>query len=274
MSYSDIELAAASKNLREQAGLDQFTPIGGIDKLVLDLGHELLVEDFKDDFSATCMTNDGIKFAIILNKSQMWNERFKRFTIAHELGHVSLVQHHAEMIRNGGVLKTKSEFQSKKEIEREADLFAINFLSPKPFFLQLISNLEFDKISLRKICGELNISLLAGAFRFVKLSDLCCALIGIDEVTQKIKYDFRSDLMWQINKHENVSGYHIPYQGLVSKALAKSVTHDLEDEEVDISEYYPDYPRRILCKESVFRLGYNNTTIVMLSALDDVDELE
>lgn len=270
MSYSDIQLAKEAKDLRDEIGLDQFTPIQSIQELVEEeIGHELSEESFGDDFSAVCMTQDGIKFNIILNSDQMWNENFRRFTIAHELAHISLIQHQAEMMRNGGILKSKSEFQSNKVIEREADKFAINFLAPRPLVIEEIKNLEFDIHSLKILCSKLGLSLISGAFRFISLTDLCCSLIVIDNSTQKIKYEFRSKSMRDFNKHEYLSGWYIPNQGLVSRALIRPKEFDMPEEIVELSEYYQNFRKGLRCKETVFRMNYNDTSIALLSAIDD-----
>lgn len=249
------------------------SPIGDITQLVFDLGHDLVENDFGDDFSATCMTINGIKFTIALNTSQMWNENFRRFTVAHELGHISLVQHHAEMIRNGGLLKSKAEFQSNSVIEREADKFAINFLAPVGLFKKEIENLELTYSSLSNLGNIFGISLLSCAFRFVELTDLCCSLIIFDGSTQKIKYEIRSGLMKQYNKHPYLQGWYAPEQGSVTRLLAKPLGYDINDQIVELNEYYQNMRVSIRCNESVFKLGYNNTVMVLLSALDDPEDL-
>lgn len=271
MSYSKIQLATQARNLREEAGLSQRQPIGDIRELVKDLGHELKEESFGDEFSATCFPIEIPRFAIVLNSDTMWNENFVRFTLAHELGHTYLNQHWAEMQRQGGPLKSKAEFQSNIPIEREADKFAVYFLTPSAFFLEQISNLEFDKNSLTEVCNNFGISLLTGAFRFIELTDLCCSLIVIDNLSQLVKYEFRSSLMREHNRHESISGWDIPYGGTVSKIVSSNNSFEQEDNIVDISEYYPNNRRGFTCKESVFKMNYNDTSVVMLSVQDDVE---
>lgn len=272
MSYSDIQLAREAKDLREEIGLDQLTPIQSIQELVIEkIGHELSEESFGDDFSAVCMTKEGIKFKIILNSDQMWNENFRRFTIAHELAHISLIEHQAEMMRNGGILKSKSEFQSNKVIEREADKFAINFLAPRSLVIEEIKNLEFDVQSLKILCSKLGLSLLSGAFRFISLTDLCCSLMVIDNETEKIKYDFRSNEMKRINFHQGLRGEEIPYQGSLSKFLFSNIV--TQEEEAELNDYYFNMRASLRCKESFHKMDYNNTTLVLLTTLDDPEDL-
>lgn len=269
MSYNDLQLAAHARDLREELGLDQVSPIGNIEDLVGKMGHTLEVRSLRDDFSATCMTQNGIDFVIVLNEDHMWNERFKRFTIAHEIGHISLIEHHAEMIRNGGMLKSKTEFQSNNRVENEADKFASFFLAPTPFVRSLISNLEFNNESLIGLSNKINISLLATAFRFVNLTDLCCSLIVVDSLTERIKYEIRSKSMWDANRHELIGGELVKQGGSVSKFNRRVNNNLIEEDAVDISEYYQDNRTGLRCNESVFRLGYNNSIVVMLSSLDD-----
>jgi len=93
MSIPEIRLANEARGLREQLGLDQLTPIGDIVQLVKDSGHHIVEKSFGNQFSAICMHQDQNRFLIVLNTDQMWNEHFKRFTIAHELGHITLIEH-------------------------------------------------------------------------------------------------------------------------------------------------------------------------------------
>lgn len=273
MSYSDIQIARIAKEVREEIGLDQLSPILNMKEVVEEIGHHVAEESFGDEFSATCLPIDPPKFGIILNRDSMWNENFVRFTLAHELGHAHLVEHWAEMQRQGGQLKTKAEFQSDQLIEREADRFAINFLAPVGLVRSYIDNMEFTKSSLSDLSNLLGISLLSSAFRFVELTDLCCSLIIVDVSTQKIKYEFRSRLMKQYNRHPFLKGWYVPEQGSVTRVLRMPKGFDIEDQVIELNEYYQNRMTSIRCLESVFRLGYNNTVMVLLSALEDPEDL-
>lgn len=271
MSYSDSELYSYAKGLREECDLDQFTPIKDLESLVKNIGHELRFESFGDEFSATCFPISPFKFGIVLNSDVMWNDRFKNFTLAHELGHTVLPEHLKEM-KKKGQLKTRARFQSDKIIEREADKFAASFLAPRPLFLDLISELNFNKQGLKEISNELNISLLTGAFRFLKLTDLACSLIVVDSYSETIKYEFRSELMKKYNKQENLKGSYPPYQGSVSEILVQPAYVEFEDRVVELSDYYPKNKIGLSCRETVFRLDYNNSVVVMLTVIEEMEE--
>lgn len=271
MSISEIRLANEAKGLREQLGLSQEDPIGDIEQLVKEAGHQITSESFGNQFSAALLYQGGDCFLIVLNEEQMWNERFKRFTIAHELGHITLIEHLAEMHRNGGKLQTVAEFRSDKEIEREADIFAAHFLAPTVLFNKLTEYSEFNKKSLIDIAEELNISLMSAAFRFVNLTDLACSLVISNSLSKKVRFEFRSRAFMEVGYLPFLRNAPVPPNTLTYEVIIGN-ENDPHDEEIILNEWYPDLRAVLKCNESVFQLGYNDTTVTMLSITDDPEE--
>lgn len=271
MSISEIRLANEAKGLREQLNLDQLTPIGDINQLVKDTGHQIANEPFGNQFSAALIHLERGQFLIVLNTDQMWNERFRRFTIAHELGHITLVEHLAEMQRNGGKFQTMAEFRSEKQIEREADLFAVHFLAPTLLFNQLSEGLDYNKSSLRMVAETLNLSLMSTAFRFISLTDLACSLIISESLTSKVRFEFRSSVFRGLGPLSSLSSTRVPAASL-SYEVIKNREIDPDDESIILNTWYPDLKNQIRCNESVFQLGYNDTTVTMLSITDDPED--
>lgn len=268
MSISEIRLANEAKGLREQFGLSHDVPVGDIEQMVKDAGHQITSESFGNQFSAALIHQGRNRFLIVLNDDQMWNERFKRFTIAHELGHITLIEHLAEMDRNGGKLQTVAEFRSDKAIEREADIFAAHFLAPTVLFNKLTERSEFNKKSLKQVAEELNISLMSTAFRFVNLTDLACSLIISNNKTSKARFEFRSKAFWEVGYLPYLRNTLVPANTLSYEVIQKS-EYDPADEEILLNEWYPELKFELKCNESVFQLGYNDTTVTMLSITDD-----
>ena len=273
MSVSEIKLANEAKGLREQLGYNQLTPIDDLEQLIKDSGHFVLKESFGNEFSAACIHQSGEQFLIVLNADQMWNDRYKRFTLAHELGHISLIEHLAEMQRNGGKLETRAEFRSDKLIEREADLFAVNFLAPVQLFNKLSDGAEFDKASLYRIAESLNLSIMSTAFRFVRLSSLVCSLIISNNSSSRIRFEFRSNNFKELGFLPFLSSGAIPKDTLTHDVINHQNTSH-KDEVILLNHWYPDLKKKVNCNESVFQLGYNDTTITMLSVTDDLDDDE
>lgn len=86
----------------------------------------------------------------------------KRFTIAHELGHIFL----GHELKQGYLARTKT-FDSKPEIEREADMFASRILCPSCVLWGL--NLHTPE-EISKVC---RVSLSAARVRADRLKVLC-----------------------------------------------------------------------------------------------------
>lgn len=87
--------------------------------------------DFADAFEGLLRFADG-EFQVFINTGQERHrsDGRRRFTAAHELGHYSLPAHR-EGIRSGKLVhKSKTGFESRELIEREADIFASHFLMP------------------------------------------------------------------------------------------------------------------------------------------------
>ena len=81
-----------------------------------------------------CLMKVGDAFGILYS-ARFASEGFKRFTVAHELGHYFL-QGHIEALFGAGQQFHQSEsgFTSDDKYEREADSFAASLLMPKlPF---------------------------------------------------------------------------------------------------------------------------------------------
>jgi len=177
------------------------------------------------------------------------------------------------MQRNGGRLQTVAEFRSDRQIEREADLFAAHFLAPTVLFNQLSENSEFNKSSLKKIAGELNISLMNTSFRYVSLTDLVCSLIISNNSNSKVRFEFRSKRFRELGYVPLLSSTPVPEDSM-SFAVISGAEADPDDETVLLNTWYPDLRKKIRCNESVFQLGYNDTTVTLLSLIDDPEDLD
>ena len=102
-----------------------------------------------------------------------------RFSIAHELGHFYLDEHHAFLRRGGPAHASHSEFTTPVVMEREADAFAAGLLMPAPLMRPLVNEAELTPASLSSIAGIFETSLVSTAIRAVQLSDFPIAVAGI-----------------------------------------------------------------------------------------------
>jgi len=124
-----------------------------------------------------CLMKVGDVFGIMYS-ARFSSDGFKRFTVAHELGHYFL-DGHVDALFGGGQQFHQSEsgFTSDNKYEREADSFAASLLMPKLLFKaacgrsgQGLAAVE----SLADLCGT---SLTATAIRYAKLVEEPVAVV-------------------------------------------------------------------------------------------------
>src|ERR1700722_19993028 len=137
-----------------------------------------------------CLMKVGDAFGILYS-SRFASEGFKRFTVAHELGHYFLQGHIGALFGGGQQCHySESGFTSDDKYEREADSFAAGLLMPKLLFKAACNKsgqgLEAVQ-SLADLCGT---SLTATAIRFAKLSDEPVAVIC--SMGDRIQFAFMS----------------------------------------------------------------------------------
>ncbi|MCX7122743.1 MAG: ImmA/IrrE family metallo-endopeptidase [Gammaproteobacteria bacterium] len=119
----------------------------------------------------------GDKF-IILYSNAIDNDRFKRFTVAHELGHYCLAGHPEYLLENSTHHQSKGEHLSHDPYEREADEFAANLLMPKNLFKAQIKKQKTEGMSaIKSLSNSFETSLISTALRYVKLTDIPAAII-------------------------------------------------------------------------------------------------
>jgi Zn-dependent peptidase ImmA (M78 family) len=138
-----------------------------VHKCIKELGIFYIEDAFSDSFSGFSKAIDKKRYAIGFNTNKSFNKGFKRFTLAHELGHVTL---HQEMLQEQELHRTTEHLTSEQEIEREADYFAINLLAPVKPFSDDSNELPFCEKSISSLSAKYQISFLASAIRTVSLS--------------------------------------------------------------------------------------------------------
>ena len=106
---------------RETLRLTEDQVISDIEQLIKDAGYHYCEQDFGDDFDAFTERISGVTFLIGFNARKAYGEAFKRFSIAHELGHIAMDSDH---MTNGIRHETKSIRDPRKGIERAANIFA------------------------------------------------------------------------------------------------------------------------------------------------------
>ncbi len=165
MDFKSIRIA--TYKLREKLRITRDSIILDMEKAITDLGILYIEENINHDFSGFSKAIDSHRYAIGFNTKSPYNNGFKRFTLAHELGHVTL---HQEMLQKQELHRTTEHLTSEQEIEREADYFAINLLAPVKPFSDESNSLSFCRESISRLSDKYQISFLASAIRTVSLS--------------------------------------------------------------------------------------------------------
>lgn len=204
-----------AERLLSRAGVDSFpVPLTDIaDQLCL------LVQEAPLESLEGCLVTDGHTGGILLNAN--CQDRRRRFTFAHELGHYVL---HRQ--RQGSFHDQEKElFSPSSRVEFEASAFASYLLMP-PALLPNGFGQELPRFSIAEtVAADFNVSLMAVLKRLVKESSFLTVFICSEDTRVKW-YDFSSE----------IEGYN----GVVSQLPERSAAYALaRDEAVDV------YTRRL-----------------------------
>lgn len=130
----------------------------------------------------------------------------RRFSIAHELGH--LVLKHKTSIRFCDE-RDMHDFRGGSTAEAEANAFASELLLPEPLVRRRceVSPVSLDVVA--KIADDFSTSMTATAFRFARLtSERCAAIYSVDG---DVKYFFKSDSFWPFIPKRPLDPYSLAY---------------------------------------------------------------
>ena len=138
------------------------TPIENMDELVCSLGGRI-EEDIK--YSDGAVQKEGDAFIIWVSPLQ--DEKRRRFTIAHELGHLFL---HMGYLTNHELWEKQENkvYQriGNSEKEYQANEFAAAFLMPKKEYFKVMNeNLDGNKVMTSKIAEHFHVSVEAASNR-------------------------------------------------------------------------------------------------------------
>lgn len=124
-----------------------------------------------------CLMKVGDVFGIMYS-SRFASEGFKRFTVAHELGHFFLDGHVQQLFSSGQhVHYSESGFTSRDQYEREADAFAASLLMPKILFSTALSQAGQGLAAIESLADTCKTSLTATGIRYALLTDDPVAVI-------------------------------------------------------------------------------------------------
>ena len=259
---SEIEIAGMASSLREEIGVASDTAVGDIVAVVEEVGYKYAERPLDKDVSGFSRYLGSGRYEIGFNHDHYWNEGFRRFTIGHELGHVSIPQHR-EILNGSDIHESKPVYYGRDEnVEREADRFAVHLLMPARAFRKQMQYKEYCPETIEALAKYFGTSVYATVLRYVELTDQSCALIVCNGNGQ-IRYERRSPSMFD------------EYQGmrLLNRESLKpgTLVHDWvignESEQqcrLGLEVWYDDCPEGIEATESVISLGYGDLYFAML----------
>ena len=143
----------------EKAALDTIKEVDYVDngdsidviqiakRLGFVVGNAFLNDDDDDGFIVVDEGKEeifGIKTDKLIGVNSSKSLEWKRFIIAHEIGHYKL---HYSLERDGGIYAHRDHKKGKNNIENEADFFAANILMPREKFSRMYSELKEKKLT-------------------------------------------------------------------------------------------------------------------------------
>ena len=201
--------------LRDELHLPLHKPIGDMPSLISSAGYEYVEDQFGREVSGFCSYLGNEQYLIGFNTEHYFSRAFFRFTLAHELGHLSL-PHHREMLKQE--MMHRSTHDDDNELEYEANQFAISLLSPRQEFLRLADTQPYTPEVAGNIAAYFGISPEAAARRFITCSEKPLALLYVahdhslnryfstsffEEETPDLQHWYLSDVQPMINTFEH-----------------------------------------------------------------------
>ena len=254
-------IAVHAAQLRENMAIGDSEVIGDIVDHIQEAGYRYMEKSFGDEFSGFSQVLRDGNFLIGFNRDHFWSDKFHRFTLSHELGHITIPEHR-KILETEELHRSKSEFQSRDRIEREADYFAICFLAPKKAFQAAMKYKEYTKETILGLSEHFGISSYAAVLRFIELTDFACTLVVCNE-EGLIEYEQRSDRMKETYKQEFLSRKQVK-----GTTLTYDYINGRQEEDtcpILLNEWFDDLPIEIEATESVIELGYNGKFLTLLT---------
>jgi len=86
-------IAVHAAQLRENMAIGDSEVIGDIVDYIQEAGYSYLEKSFGDEFSGFSQALGGGNYLIGFNTDHLWSDKFRRFTLSHELGHITITDH-------------------------------------------------------------------------------------------------------------------------------------------------------------------------------------
>lgn len=166
-----------------------------VDPFRIAAGEGITCEKVRTVGISGCLCGAGGTFGIFYNDS-VSSEGFRRFTVAHELGHYFLEGHYKAIFPDSNLRHiSESGYASDNPYEREADAFAAALLMPPEPFRAACARLAPGFNTIVSLSQKCVTSLTATAIRYADVSDDPIAVIGSKD--NRVQFAFLSSLLKQ-----------------------------------------------------------------------------
>lgn len=203
------------------------------------------------------------------------SDGFKRFSVAHEIGHYRLPGHLDVIFNEQGHHVSHAGFKDANRYEKEADYFAAALLMPTKLFSASIQQAGEGLKAIESIAREYETSMEATAIRYTQLCRDPVAVIRSEGRTIDYAFMTRSlkefpDLDW-IRK-----GTPLPPDSVTAAFNANKTNIELAEStrgKSNLQEWF-ESPYRQEIIEEVIGLGGYGKTITVLTGMEPPDEIE
>lgn len=200
----------------------------------------------------------------IMYSTNIDNEGFQRFSVAHELGHYFL-ESHVEKILIDDKHYSDAGFNSNCQYELEADHFAANLLMPEFLFKPEAEKLKPGLQTIKTMADICRTSLISTAIRYAQLTDYIVAIIVSTEGI--VDYCFMSEAMKLLPDLRWISkGDQVPHATVTSQLRSESA-----EDEIYLSDWF-DGNRSILAREETINLGNYGKVLTILSSEEAMND--
>lgn len=195
------------------------------------------------------------------------NEGFKRFTVAHELGHYFLEGHPEEILKSSKTHISRAGFrQGDNSIELEADSFASGLLMPTHLVKKELSRRVVGLAGIEQMAGVSQCSLTAAAIRSAECSPYPMAVLV--SLGSDVNYCFMSDGFKGLGKLAFFRrGTSLPDSATqrFNRSLDNVALGRRETAETSLADWF-DGPANIRLDEEIVGLGSFGHTLTVFSS--------
>jgi len=206
----------------------------------------------------------------ILYATNIPNTGYKRFTVAHEIGHFVLDGHMDHLQLSAGGVHYSRPGASSDQYEREADYFAACLLMPEPLFTQAMIANKDGMNAITALADTCKTSLTATAIRYIEKTDAISAIVVSER--DKILYTFFSREMEELEVERPSPNTPLPVTSLTYEINQNGEHLEEDSGDTNIQGWF-ESPFDTDGLEEVKRLGSYEKTLTVLTFQGDREEM-